>query len=473
MTNKYRQYIVLKNKKLSKKSMIYSEPVNNDFLNKYITKSTKYIKVNRKENLKKSTNNINNNNNDNINDNININKIIENKENNNFKKKIEGQNTISVYIVTNNVNCYQLDDLDSELNLKKLIYPDILKERLSENNLPTFYCIGLQEIVKLNTSNVLFSNNKNLVDYWEKQITQLLQKDNYNYSLQYRDNIVGVLFLFFVKTSEAKYITDIKRCAKKSGLFNALGNKGYIIYEFKYKNRSFAFCTGHLTAGEKDNNSQDRIDQLTDILGYQTDNNSKRICENDFYFLFGDMNFRVRVDKQEFYDQINKLTLDYRKSNSNDIKKNIILSDEMFSPKAFNLKTPKNKKKNNNKKMNLTFNKTNEDESYDNIEMLMDKKINESQFRNYFLTKHIQNEELTMLKDKLWMYKINEHEINFLPSYKYIKGYNYYNISKRIPSWTDRILFKDSKQIECLCYDKIDVRYSDHRPVYALFEINL
>ena len=473
MTNKYRQYIVLKNKKLSKKSMIYSEPVNNDFLNKYITKSTKYIKVNRKANLKKSTNNINNNNNDNINDNININKIIQNKENNNFKKKIEGQNTISVYIVTNNVNCYQLDDLDSELNLKKLIYPDILKERLSENNLPTFYCIGLQEIVKLNTSNVLFSNNKNLVDYWEKQITQLLQKDNYNYSLQYRDNIVGVLFLFFVKTSEAKYITDIKRCAKKSGLFNALGNKGYIIYEFKYKNRSFAFCTGHLTAGEKDNNSQDRIDQLTDILGYQTDKNSKRICENDFYFLFGDMNFRVRVDKQEFYDQINKLTLDYRKSNSNDIKKNIILSDEMFSPKAFNLKTPKNKKKNNNKKMNLTFNKTNEDESYDNIEMLMDKKINESQFRNYFLTKHIQNEELTMLKDKLWMYKINEHEINFLPSYKYIKGYNYYNISKRIPSWTDRILFKDSKQIECLCYDKIDVRYSDHRPVYALFEINL
>ena len=94
MTNKYRQYIVLKNKKLSKKSMIYSEPVNNDFLNKYITKSTKYIKVNRKANLKKSTNNINNNNNDNINDNININKIIENKENNNFKKKIEGQNTI-------------------------------------------------------------------------------------------------------------------------------------------------------------------------------------------------------------------------------------------------------------------------------------------------------------------------------------------------------------------------------------------
>ena len=31
--------------------------------------------------------------------------------------------------------------------------------------------------------------------------------------------------------------------------------------------------------------------------------------------------FRVRVDRQEFYDQINKLTLDYRKSNSNDIKK--------------------------------------------------------------------------------------------------------------------------------------------------------
>ena len=145
-----------------------------------------------------------------------------------------------------------------------------------------------------------------------------------------------------------------------------------------------------MTEDEKDNNSQDRIDQLTDILGYQTDDNSKRICENDFYFLFGDMNFRVRVDKQEFYDQINKLNPDLRKINANNIKKNIILSsEEMFSPKAFNLKTPKNKKK-NNKKMNLTFNKTNEDEeSFDNLEMLMDTKINESQYRNYFLTKHI------------------------------------------------------------------------------------
>ena len=76
------------------------------------------------------------------------------------------------------------------------------------------------------------------------------------------------------------------------------------------------------------------------------------------------------------------------------------------------------------------------------------------------------------MKNNLSLFQVAEHEITFLPSYKYIKGYDFYNI-KRIPSWTDRILFKDNKEIKCLSYDKIDVKYSDHRPVYALFEINI
>ena len=77
------------------------------------------------------------------------------------------------------------------------------------------------------------------------------------------------------------------------------------------------------------------------------------------------------------------------------------------------------------------------------------------QFKIYFLKKHLENEELTLIKKYLELYQINEHQINFLPTYKYIKGFNFYNVSKRIPSWTDRILFKKTKKIKCLYYDKI------------------
>ena len=99
------------------------------------------------------------------------------------------------------------------------------------------------------------------------------------------------------------------------------------------------------------------------------------------------------------------------------------------------------------------------------------RKIEEEQFKYYFLNKFVENEELNELKRILEQYDINEEKIKFLPTYKYIKGYNYYNVSKRIPSWTDRILFRKNKDIKCLYYDKINVKYSDHRPVYALFEI--
>ena len=469
--SKYRNFLKIKNKNLLEKEEIYSEPVNEEYLNNNIFKKNKTTE----KKIINTHNVLDNYDDDNINK-ININEIIENKEiqNLNYKTK-EKENIISIYIVTNNVNCYSLNsEIDSEIILKKLLIPKILEERLSRNDLPTFYCIGLQEIVKLSASNILFSKNKNSVEIWEKKIRQFLQK-NYNYSLQYREDLVGVLFLFFIKTSEAVHITDIKRFIKKAGFLNALGNKGYIIYEFKYKKRTFAFCTGHLTAGEKKDKSQNRIDQLTDILKYQSDKNSKRIFQNDFYFLFGDMNFRVNVDKKEFYDEIDKLNNqeEEKKNKKNKLRKSLILSEDIL--KTNTCLSLRNSTIGLTNKLNINieddFDKNKNEDNSENIEFNKSK-INETQFENYFLVKHLENEELTKMKNQLSLFQVAEHEITFLPSYKYIKGYDFYNI-KRIPSWTDRILFKNNKEIKCLCYDKIDVKYSDHRPVYALFEINM
>lgn len=41
----------------------------------------------------------------------------------------------------------------------------------------------------------------------------------------------------------------------------------------------------------------------------------------------------------------------------------------------------------------------------------------------------------------------------------------------RIPAWTDRILFKTSSSSDLLSYSSVmDIRSSDHRPVYATFQ---
>ena len=492
----YRNYIKIRNNNFSKIKKIFSEPINEEFLNNNIFKNKKneqeeeeIEKENISDSLEIDFGNMNNNilnKQDTFSKNININQIME--ENNKIlelKNIEESSNNLYLYIITHNVGNYAFENENNkEESLRKLLFPKEI-EKYYNNNLPTFICIGLQEIVKLNTSNIIFASNKNSVNIWEIKITQFLQK-NYNYTLQYKEDLVGILFLFFVKTSEAKNIREMKKSVIKAGFLNTLGNKGYILYEFKYKNKIFTFCTGHLTAGQTEKNFQDRVNLLIDMLNHKYDKNSNKVFQNDFYFLFGDLNFRVKIDKDKFFEDVDKIIkLNKKVYDDTFISKKTIIEEDLFGPYV-NTQRAKGKKrcgsaekkdrynhldcieeeKSKNNNIKIIRNGNNE-----NIEALSKTKISEEQFKYYFLNSFINNEELNDAKVVLEQYNISEHRIKFLPTYKYFKGFNFYNVSKRVPSWTDRILFKKSNDIKCLCYDKIDLKYSDHRPVYALFEI--
>jgi hypothetical protein len=68
--------------------------------------------------------------------------------------------------------------------------------------------------------------------------------------------------------------------------------------------------------------------------------------------------------------------------------------------------------------------------------------------------------------------------IRFLPTYKYVIGSSRFDdVSKRVPSWTDRILYRvkaGHAKVDCKTYDSASsLLSSDHKPVYALFEVTL
>ncbi|SPQ18154.1 b2308100-bce0-45c7-bb3e-237ae9db2810 [Thermothielavioides terrestris] len=65
----------------------------------------------------------------------------------------------------------------------------------------------------------------------------------------------------------------------------------------------------------------------------------------------------------------------------------------------------------------------------------------------------------------------SEARITFMPTYKFDIGTDEYDSSEkaRIPAWTDRILRKGSN-LRQLAYNSAPLRFSDHRPVYAVFE---
>jgi hypothetical protein len=69
-----------------------------------------------------------------------------------------------------------------------------------------------------------------------------------------------------------------------------------------------------------------------------------------------------------------------------------------------------------------------------------------------------------------------EGKIEFLPTYKFKIGSDNYDFSDRIPSWTDRIIYKSKLNYDLiqLEYKTInEIRTSDHKPVLSVFKILL
>jgi len=69
----------------------------------------------------------------------------------------------------------------------------------------------------------------------------------------------------------------------------------------------------------------------------------------------------------------------------------------------------------------------------------------------------------------------------YRPTYKYDIGTDNFDSSakKRAPAYTDRILYKSGLEknglpiATCLKYQSVDLRLSDHRPVYSVFSVKI
>ena len=361
-----------------------------------------------------------------------------------FKKDevISKDDEIKLFFLTYNVN--GKDYLDIKDSFEELIFPKDI-EKLIEKKMPDFFCIGIQEIVELNPLNVVILNNKDVIAKWEKKVSKTLKK-RYNYILQFKESLVGICFLLYTKASECNYIKDVKKSIIKAGFIGA-GNKGYIIYKMNYKNNNMAFCVAHLTAGDQDKERLLRIENLEKILNHKMDEKSEKFYMNDYYFILGDLNFRVKKSE-------NPTLLEWSAS----IDENVFnTKKKLFEEKNKNLNTRKRKRR---KEIQMVFDTS-------NPEIVNEKLLYE------FHDKFLKDDELNIYKKRIdKKYNMTENNINFPPTYKYFIDSDNYDILKKQPSWCDRILYKNNKNIKQLRYDRINVNCSDHKPVYGYFEIN-
>lgn len=89
------------------------------------------------------------------------------------------------------------------------------------------------------------------------------------------------------------------------------------------------------------------------------------------------------------------------------------------------------------------------------------------------LTQH--DELLKVIESGQAFHGFDEGQIKFPPTFKFLAQTNKYDKqTKRVPSYTDRILFRSKRQrhIQCLTYDWLpQLMSSDHKPVYCLFDV--
>ena len=95
--------------------------------------------------------------------------------------------------------------------------------------------------------------------------------------------------------------------------------------------------------------------------------------------------------------------------------------------------------------------------------------------RRQYMEVMLSNDQLNIERRRGNVFKgFVEGSLTFPPTYKYDAGTDVFDTSpkQRVPSWTDRILYKARKEITLEHYDSVPaVKSSDHKPVFATFSV--
>ena len=291
------------------------------------------------------------------------------------------------------------------------------KNDVNNFDLPDFYVIGFQEIVELNTQNIIYNSNNKKKDQIKSLISESLNSiinnnndNNDSYVLVKDIDLVGIYLLVFIKSNHMNKITKIDFQIVKNGLMGNIGNKGSCFVRMNVNDTIICIANNHFSAGIQ--YSETRRSEIVNVLN-TTINKYPNVPfkDYDYFFLFGDLNIRLNLELQD---------------------ENIVNLINKFNNNYFN---------NNN-----------------NFENIINNILKFDQFKIY------QNETSIISN-------VEEGKINFCPTYKYFIGENKYDVRKRVPAWCDRILFKKNSHTKCLCYNRCEFTLSDHKPVYGLYQI--
>ncbi|KAK7345657.1 hypothetical protein VNO77_16265 [Canavalia gladiata] len=313
-----------------------------------------------------------------------------------------------------------------------------LKDWLMFPSPADIYVIGFQEIIPLNAGNVLGPEDSGPAAKWLTLIRQALNSNtslsgettptspcksrvqcspneqHQYYCLAASKQMVGIFLCVWVRVDLYKHVSNLKVSCVGRGIMGYLGNKGSISISMTLYNTTFCFVCTHLASGERDGDEVRRNLDVSEIL-----------------------------KKTKFSHSFKALGHPFPPESILEHDKIIWLGDLNYRLAA----------------------------GYDDTHELLKK----NDWQALLEKDQLRIEQRAGRVFKEW----KEGNIYFAPTYKYLFNSDQYvaqtNKSKekrRTPAWCDRILWK-GEGVEQLWYVRGESKFSDHRPVYSQFSVQV
>lgn len=327
------------------------------------------------------------------------------------------------------------DDLDLE---------DWLDTRANSYDI---YVLGFQEIVPLNARNVVGPKNSSATRKWNQLIGDALNKNktartrreeeaeareqqqkqqsSFGFRRVASKQMVGIFVSVWARSGVRRHVRSPGVSCVGAGVLGRLGNKGAVSVRFLLHGTSFCFVCCHLASGGREGDEAHRNSDAAEILSRATfprrrhssssspltSSAPHKILEHDRVILLGDLNYRISLPEA-------KTRLLVERQDWKTLLENDQLRGEVSDQGGA--------------------------------------------FHGW-----------------------NEGPITFSPTYKYHRNSDAYygcaqqqpkkgdtKLKRRAPAWCDRILWHGAglKQSR---YDRCESRLSDHRPVRALFAVEV
>ncbi|XP_022145616.1 type I inositol polyphosphate 5-phosphatase 8 isoform X2 [Momordica charantia] len=340
-----------------------------------------------------------------------------------------------------------------------------LRDWLKSPIVADIYVLGFQEIVPLNAGNVLGAEDSGPAAQWLDLIQGALNSDDCNssplydqheasqkprqsfsdllaldddnnvvesapswpgspmqrqYCLAASKQMVGIFLCVWVRADLYKHVSNLKVSSVGRGVMGFLGNKGSVSISMTLHQTTFCFVCTHLTSGEKEGDEVKRNSDVSEILKRTRFSHSFRATTTG-----------VQPPPPETILDHDKVIwlgdLNYRLSNG---------CAEMYELLRKN-----------------------------DWQALLEKD-------------QLKLEQRAGRVFKGW----EEGRIQFAPTYKYITNSDHYvaltsnskpsREKRRAPAWCDRILWR-GEGMKQMWYVRGECRFSDHRPVYSLFSVQV